>query len=364
MSLIIPQHNESFYTGLLEWDTIKVTFLVCHLLETFIGPFIIYSLIWYERFSVDLRYRTVINQLLSHCWWIQFVGCIFCRNSYLSFLLIGPFSLTSCDIIISFGHFLYICTISVLGLRQIIKFLYIFQWKNVVSINDNFFAFYLALCIYTLSAIFVFVCYVLGYLNDDLDYHICTGKTPQENFQATFIRMGFTENYKSNQIWFKDGTISDPMEFFSNVLSSIILLLTCQMWWYAIQDKANNISQVISYVKCCKTKTTILQPLEEKFCETKSKILGNGLSLIFLLLCLAALIPLYLARLRAKKDISEVNHGWTRALVYFERMTLPLMSTIICPLLIIQFNSKIKKSIIKELKETKVVKWVLEKILK
>ena len=344
---MVAPESVSFYAGLLEWDAIKVAFLICHIFETIIGPIILYSLIWYEYYSVDLRYRTVSNQLLSQCWWIQLVGCIVVRNLYLTFLTIGPLNVNACDTIISFGHFLYISTISVLGLRQIIKYLYIFQWNNVVSIDDNFFAVYFGLCIFTLSSIFAYVCYFLGYNNEDLDFHICAGRTPEQNIRKTLEQLSICGNDSSTHKWFLDGTVTDPLEIYSTVLLLVAFILTSHMCWYASNSKINNTFQIIFNVKCftCVSKT------KDQFKETNSKILGNKLSLFSVLFCFASLVPVILAKLIAKRDINEVNSGWTRALVYIGKMTLPLISSIICPLLVIHCNSKMKKSIIKELKD-------------
>ena len=213
-----------------------------------------------------------------------------------------------------------------------------------------------------MSIIFVFVCYDLGYHNDDLNYHICTGRTPEENIKTTLWQIGLTKNDSSAQKWFIDGSITDPLEVYSNLLSLVILLLTCQIYWYAVQIKTNSISQVMNYVKCFSfaQKTINAQHLKDKFKETKSKILGNGISLLFLFLCLVALIPHYVAKVTAKRDINEVNYGWTRALVYIEMMTLTFITIIVCPMLLIYCNLKMKKSLVKEIKDKKLVKWITQ----
>jgi len=176
----------TFYAGFVQWDLIKVLFLIFNILLTFIGPSLLYSIIWYERFSSDLRCRTLMNQLLSHIYIFSLVGCFIVRIPSLSIVFIGPFSSTTCDVIIFLGRYLFLCNITEFTIRQVIKYLYIFQWKYIVSLNDDFFAIYFTLCNFLLSLLLIFLAYLLGYQNSEIDYHICTGKHPKDNINETF----------------------------------------------------------------------------------------------------------------------------------------------------------------------------------
>ena len=61
------------YAGLLQWDSLKVASIVVNVVIMFIGPSLLYAVIWYERYSADLMYRTLINQLLSHMCYIEVI---------------------------------------------------------------------------------------------------------------------------------------------------------------------------------------------------------------------------------------------------------------------------------------------------
>ena len=65
--------SELTYAGLLQWDSLKVASIVVNVVIMFVGPSLLYAVIWYERFSADLMYRTLINQLLSHTCYIQVI---------------------------------------------------------------------------------------------------------------------------------------------------------------------------------------------------------------------------------------------------------------------------------------------------
>ena len=110
-----------------------------HIVLTFIGPALLYSIVWNEKFISDLRYRTLMNQLLSHICIITIFDCLIGRMFYISSTIIGPFSVLTCGVIMSIGRFFFACRIMELIILEFIKFLYIFQWKYLASLNDDFF---------------------------------------------------------------------------------------------------------------------------------------------------------------------------------------------------------------------------------
>jgi hypothetical protein len=59
----------------------------------------------------------------------------------------------------------------------VIKFLYIFQWKHIVVLNEEFLAVYLTMWNLFMSLIFVLTIYMMGYHNAEPDFYICTGTT-------------------------------------------------------------------------------------------------------------------------------------------------------------------------------------------
>jgi hypothetical protein len=95
--------KENFYSALYEWDTLKTVYLVSHSLLSIFCPILLLCIIWYEKNSADLRYRSLINQLLSHlCFILLFVN-LFARPLAVATLFLGPFSQPSCDVIVWIG---------------------------------------------------------------------------------------------------------------------------------------------------------------------------------------------------------------------------------------------------------------------
>ena len=165
--------EQNSFADLYQYDTIKLAFLGCHVALSFLGPFLLYSIIWYEKNSADLRSRTLMNQLLSHLCIIVLLTCLVARPLHILVMLIGPFSYQSCDAVLFVGRYLFICSMFELTSRQIVKYLYIFQWKHLVRINDDFGSKYITLCNCLLSAVYTFVAYFLGYHYSEMDFHIC-----------------------------------------------------------------------------------------------------------------------------------------------------------------------------------------------
>ena len=124
---------------------IKIFYLIFHLINGLLGPLFLYCIVWYEKFSSDLHVRTVLNQLLTHLIYIIFIMGPIIKIPYIAFFYVGPFSDLSCDWIILFGRYSFICFLLEMTLRQVVQYLYIFQWKCVVRLNDDFAAFFLTL---------------------------------------------------------------------------------------------------------------------------------------------------------------------------------------------------------------------------
>jgi len=159
--------SNNFYSGLLEWDTIKVFNVVLNIFIMVFSPLLFYSVIWYERFSADIVYRTLINQLLSNLCLIQIVGCVISRINYFIIYCLSPLPLAICDLTNYLGRWTFLVMMTQITLRQFIKYLYIFNWKCVASLNDDFFSLYITTWNIIFCTVFVFIAYFLGFHNEE-----------------------------------------------------------------------------------------------------------------------------------------------------------------------------------------------------
>ena len=154
------------------------------------------------------------------------VACTLAMTAFMSFFVFGPLDTNLCHGIMSFGRVLYLAVILELTLRQLIKYLYIFQWRHVVGINDDFFAMFLSTANLGLSSMVEFVSFHLGSHLGELDFHICSGKDPAENFNATMKQLGLEPETLSAMV------DSDPVLTLSNAFLLVLAALSGQIWFY------------------------------------------------------------------------------------------------------------------------------------
>jgi hypothetical protein len=108
-----------------------------------------------------------------------------------------------CHIFAFAGRFLFICSLNQLTLRELIKYYYIFHWKHITCLNDDFTAVFLLRANIMLSSIFEFVTYFFGHHNAMINFHCCTGRKPSENIERTIIYMKNNGNSTIKDVWFK-----------------------------------------------------------------------------------------------------------------------------------------------------------------
>jgi hypothetical protein len=347
--------NYTLYAGLVEWDSMKVFYLIFHILLTFIGPSLLYSIVWYERYSSDLRCRTLVNQLLSHISLLSMVGCVFGRIPYVSIFFIGPYSSTTCGIIIFIGRGMFLSILMELTIRQVIKYLYIFQWKNLVSLNDDFFAIYFTSCNLLLSIEFILVTHFLGFQNSEIDYHICTGKHPKDNIMETFYEVKRFTNPNEIPITLNEIANRDPLFIFTLLLFLILFLVGFQTWLYSHKD-----SLIICWKAVTRTNLNTTSNLNinktqgyknNKFEETKNVIIGSSGTLFSIVLIFLLLSPAVVAKSFVKDDPNKINSGSGRLWSYTSRISIPILSYCLLPIIIIVSNSKMRKTLKREILE-------------
>ena len=183
---ISSENSGTIYAGFLEWNLFKLIYIIFHILLTFVAPSVLSCIVWYERYGSELRYRTMAHMILSNVCVILIARCFTTRIPHIAILFISPLSPSKCDAIIFFARYSFLCTCIEIAIWQLAKYFYIFKWQHVVGLNDKFFSNYLTMCNLLLSAIFLFVTYMIGYHNAELDYHICTGNSPTFNILMSF----------------------------------------------------------------------------------------------------------------------------------------------------------------------------------
>ena len=82
--------DRHYYDGYYNWDLVKWTSVIWQSLLVAVSPFLLYSVVWYERHSAELRYRTIINQLLSRLCLIDIFAATTAQSAYVAIMAFGP----------------------------------------------------------------------------------------------------------------------------------------------------------------------------------------------------------------------------------------------------------------------------------
>jgi len=242
-------------------------------------------------------------------------------------------------------------------MRQILKYLYIFKWKSIVGLNDNFFAMFVTMVNLLFSTVFVFLTYFLGFHNEELDYHICTGRRPQENIILTLKEMKYPYplNITNSSEWMRDVYGIDPVEVFSKYVCLTLVLLVAQTWFYSYYNHISKLwDYICSIVNCNEVSniSTVPAGQNEKFEETKSNILGTSQTVLMIVLGMIAMLPVLIGKINTKQNIDDINSGNLRTLIYLGKISMPIFYFLVFPLLVLAFNSRMRKYLLKELNES------------
>ena len=85
--------------------------------------------------------------------------------------------------------------------------------------------------------------------------------------------------------------------------------------------------------------------------ETKNTIIGAGATLVAVTMISLFLVPSFMARKYLEEDQNGINFGWGRAWTYIGRMTMAVLSFLILPFVIIVNNRKMRKVLLRQLKD-------------
>jgi hypothetical protein len=85
--------------------------------------------------------------------------------------------------------------------------------------------------------------------------------------------------------------------------------------------------------------------------ETKNFVIGAGSTFVAVTLIVLFMVPMYMARMYLREDENGINFGMGRTWTYIGRITMPVLSFLILPSVIIVSNYKMRRVIIRELKD-------------
>jgi hypothetical protein len=267
-------------------------------------------------------------------------------------ILDGPYSLNVCNGILFVGRFFFLLYLTEITLWQATKYLYIFQWKYLVALNDQFVAICITICAVTFSIIFISTTYMLGYQNAEIDFHICTGNSPHDNIIHSRILMNWMQHLNKTSYSFQDVADRDPLLIVTQIIVLVLIWITFHIWIFSQKYTCSNVWNFLIY-----SHTPVVRlpkPSEhekmENFQKSKNSIIGAGGTFISILLIIILLVPSFVSKSYARKNIDDMNYGTGKFWTYLSWITVPIFSYCQLPTVILLNNSKMRKYLFKKMK--------------
>ena len=209
--------NDDFFGGLYDDTLQKRITISIFFIGAFVGLVSEMGIIWYERHG-NHQYRTVINQLFATISWLVVGYILFVYIPDGIRYLIGPLNATFCDIHHFLKNFFWSCTILTLDCIIALRYIFIFKWTKVATVNDDLIANILQLTI-VLASVWAAGVKRISIGRMPMNYFMCTGKDPNTEYT------GYS-NYMSVPIKLETTSIM--------VCVSFILHLTVytKIFWY------------------------------------------------------------------------------------------------------------------------------------
>jgi hypothetical protein len=270
-------------------------------------------------------------------------------------IVFGPFSKLACDFLIATNRYFFISTFNEVFLWQLMKYLYIFHWGSMALIDDNFISTFVTLVNFFLSAVFIIACFMIGFNNAEMEYHICTGTDPTINIIHSpflMITLNKTENLNDELVKI------DPLVKLFRIIFILLLALVVKIWIY---DKKTLFVRLLNLFKNRHQAAAAEEgtgtnnadgATEDKYNflqKTKTNIVGASGSLVAVLLVFLLLLPSFISRYVGMGDSNIINHGTGRLRMYLSRITIPLLFYCALPLVVIAGNSKMRNSVRREI---------------
>lgn len=233
----------------------------------------------------------------------------------------GPFSLPICSSIIFASRFSYITIISLLTMHQILKFLYIFKWKWIVSLNEVFFALFLTLDLIILSLLLTLA---LSFNNQSevksVEFYLCIGQYPTTKRSDSYL--GTTK------------LSGDLIHLFSFLSFSTIIILTITIHFYAHKNYLLKHLKSFSQI-CCQSslknylKSLIVIDENENFeLNFKDTFVGSSLSITITLIAFGTLI--LSTTEKELKDLAYFNSYNGRCFIYGIKFIMAAVPSVFC----------------------------------
>jgi hypothetical protein len=146
----------------------------------------------------------------------------------------------------------------------------------------------------------------------------------------------------------EDVAKEDPLSYVTYLTMALLLLTSIHIWIHSHNVLAKFFAKVSPTPKPeVNNKTNKVG----YFQETKNIIIGAGGTLAAITMMFVFMVPLFVAKMYLGQNPDGINFGKGRAWTYIGRMTMPVLSFIILPGVTIVNNAKMRKVLMRKLKD-------------
>lgn len=180
---------ENIFAPIYAWSAPKVLGMTLYFLTETLGNSLLIGIIWYEKCGSDPSTRTLINKLTSAFCTMLLVMNLTLTNYVAYVHLTGPSGIRLCSFSIFCSNFFLCLGLLYLDTIIILRYMYIFWWKNVGAINDRAFSLFSTVNNIVIAFLIGIILYILGF-NQNINYFICCGQDPRKtNRDAVWINV-------------------------------------------------------------------------------------------------------------------------------------------------------------------------------
>jgi len=173
--------TSDFYSNITDGKPTKFLVIAFATLTSLIIPAFLYFIIWYEKYGSDNK-QTVINKFTTCGIWCAIQYYVLLVTSDTLRFVFGPLPRNVCLILRIIKSAMFLQIFIYFDLIVISRYFYIFLLKNPAGFNDDFWAFFLNMCVIMLTLL-IKAGYHLAVPHQIITFYFCCGINPQtENY--------------------------------------------------------------------------------------------------------------------------------------------------------------------------------------
>lgn len=182
---VYAQNNTSspidFYPHITENSPEKIISLTISIVGIIIGPPILLSIIWFEKYGSDKK-RTLINIIFAYCCWTYLKYIFLVEVFDVIRYIFGPLPATICYLKVIIRNTLGYIIGLYINATMVMRYAYIFWLKNPAAFEDEFWSTFIVIWTHTVSILSQLAWhFLLTY--QPVEFYVCTGKDPEEMFK-------------------------------------------------------------------------------------------------------------------------------------------------------------------------------------